>query len=321
MLAVLAAILPSCGALRSPAARVGGREITDDQIAHDSRILTALASIAQQTCVPPIPREDAATSCNRATLASLIRDGVIADYARANGLEADPAEVDSIVADLQDSFGGADVLAGAGVTEADLRTFAVRFALRRAVGESVGAEAVSAEDVRAIYDRDILQFTVIHAEHILLPTEQLADEVYAIASVPRFSEEDFLALAGERSIDPNAATDSGDLGELPATGLDAAFVGAALALEPGQVSLPVQTQYGWHVIRLVSKNTTPFERLQADLERQARSDAFDAWLADRLHDADVEVNPKYGRWDPDNAVISTISSTARGEPAPSPAPS
>jgi parvulin-like peptidyl-prolyl isomerase len=312
--ALLAVALAACGALRSPAARVDGTTITDAQVAADAELFTALSDLAGQQCYPPLPGESEIAACGRAALANLIRDEILSAYARDNGIAATPQDIDEITGQLVDRFGGIEPLEGAGVTEEQLRAIASRVALSRAVQDEVGGRAVSPDDVRAAYDRDLLSYTLLHTQHILLPTRELADEVYALASGPGLSERAFLKLAGRYSTDPSVEQNGGDLGSIGADGLDPAYANAAIALEPGGISPPVRSGFGWHVIRLVSSETTPFERVQADIERQLGRDAFDEWLDERFRSVDVDVNPKYGRWNPELGVVSPIRSTADGSP-------
>ena len=67
---------------------------------------------------------------------------------------------------------------------------------------------------------------------------------------PGATEQDFLDLAKEVSIDPSAKQNSGSLGSAVASTYVPEFAAAAVALEPGEISRPVKTQFGWHVIRV-----------------------------------------------------------------------
>jgi parvulin-like peptidyl-prolyl isomerase len=82
----------------------------------------------------------------------------------------------------------------------------------------------------------------------------------------------------------------------------------------------VQSQFGWHVIRLVSKEVKPFDEVKASLAQQQGGQAFDTWLQDAEAAAAIEVNPKYGRFNPDTGNVDAITSTATGSPSPSGAP-
>ena len=92
----------------------------------------------------------------------------------------------------------------------------------------------------------------IHALHILVPTEEEAKTVEKRLK----AGEDFGKLADELSQDPGCK--GGDLGFFTKDRMVPEFADAAFKLEPGQVSDPVKTQFGWHVIKVLDKRTRPF---------------------------------------------------------------
>ncbi len=312
--------LASCSALRPPAASVDGIKITDAQVAADLKLFTALSSLSRQACGTVLPGESAGAACARAALSSLIQEAFIKRYAQLHGITADPAEVQTSVDGLIQQLGGTKtidpVLARDGVTSGQLRDLAARIVLLRDVRMDITKAALTDTQLQALYRQNIQQYTLLHAEHILVKTKGEADRVYRQVTAAGFTEKDFLDLAKKVSIDPSAKQNSGDLGGVSGSSLDPTFVAAAEALKPGQISRPVHTQFGWHVIRLVSQSATPFRTVRPDLEQQASAKAFDAWFTKQLEAADIRVNPKYGRWDPRFKVVLPIRSTATGTPAP-----
>jgi peptidyl-prolyl cis-trans isomerase C len=115
----------------------------------------------------------------------------------------------------------------------------------------------------------------IHALHILVPTEEEAKTVEKRLK----AGEDFGKLADELSKDPGSK--GGDLGWFTKDRMVPEFAEAAYKLEPGQVSDPVKTQFGWHVIKVLDKRTKPFppmDQVKDQLERfvaqRAQSEAI-----------------------------------------------
>jgi peptidyl-prolyl cis-trans isomerase C len=115
----------------------------------------------------------------------------------------------------------------------------------------------------------------IHALHILVPTEEEAKTVEKRLK----AGEDFGKLADELSKDPGSK--GGDLGWFTKDRMVPEFADAAYKLEPGQVSDPVKTQFGWHVIKVLDKRTRPFppmDQVKDQLERfvaqRAQSEAI-----------------------------------------------
>jgi peptidyl-prolyl cis-trans isomerase C len=129
-----------------------------------------------------------------------------------------------------------------------------RRALRDAFFDADITKAVTEADAKKIYDEKISQIKPeqeVHARHILVATEDEAKEV-----IQRLKKgEDFAALAKEKSKDTSA--EGGDLGFFARGQMLKPFEDAAFALEPGQISEPVQTQFGWHVIKVEEKRDQP----------------------------------------------------------------
>ncbi len=127
--------------------------------------------------------------------------------------------------------------------------------------------------------------TEYNAAHILVETQEAAAEIKAELD----GGADFAALARERSTDP-AGANGGDLGWFGAGMMVPAFEAAVVALEPGAVSDPVETQFGWHVIRLNETRTAtipPLDAVRDDIVSELQA----ALLAERLDalTADAEV--------------------------------
>ena len=135
-----------------------------------------------------------------------------------------------------------------------------------------------------------------NAAHILVETEE-----EAIALVTELEGgADFAALAKEKSTGPSGPG-GGSLGWFGPGTMVAEFEQAVLTLEIGQVSAPVQTQFGWHVIKLNEKrflDVPTMEEVRTELEQKVREDAVqgvveqlvEASEVDRSHSDDI--NPQ-----------------------------
>jgi len=91
--------------------------------------------------------------------------------------------------------------------------------------------------------------TKIHAKHILVENEKLADSLYKALQ----NGANFDTLANEFTIDPSGKGHGGDLRLFSAMEMIQPFEDAAYALEPGQISKPVKTRFGWHIIKVIEK--------------------------------------------------------------------
>jgi peptidyl-prolyl cis-trans isomerase C len=107
----------------------------------------------------------------------------------------------------------------------------------------------------------------VHARHVLLASEAEAREV--LAEIGKGT--DFTELAKARSTDPSAKTNGGDLGYFGRDAMVPEFADAAFAMEPGTVGKdPVQSQFGWHVIKVEDRRQTvpTFEEKEPELRQQ-----------------------------------------------------
>ena len=91
--------------------------------------------------------------------------------------------------------------------------------------------------------------------------------------------EDFGKIAGEISKDPGSKNDGGDLGFFTQDRMVQPFADAAFKLEAGQISDPVKTQFGWHLIKVEEKRIRPIapfeemkEQVEAYLTRKTQQD-------------------------------------------------
>jgi peptidyl-prolyl cis-trans isomerase C len=125
----------------------------------------------------------------------------------------------------------------------------------------------------------------VHARHILLPTEEEAKA--ALARIK--AGEDFAKVATELSKDP--AGDGGDLGWFTKDRMVPEFADAAFKLEPGQVSEPVKSQFGWHIIKVEGKRMKtfpPFEQVKDQAARYVAQKAQTALIASLREKAKIE---------------------------------
>jgi peptidyl-prolyl cis-trans isomerase C len=125
----------------------------------------------------------------------------------------------------------------------------------------------------------------VHARHILLPTEEEAKA--ALAHVK--AGEDFAKVATELSKDPGG--EGGDLGWFTKDKMVPEFADPAFKLEVGQVSDPVKSQFGWHIIKVEGKRTKtfpPFEQVKDQAARYVAQKAQTALIASLRDKAKIE---------------------------------
>jgi PPIC-type PPIASE domain/SurA-like N-terminal domain len=312
----LALVFSACskggGAGAQPAATVGPSSITDAQVAHESQLFMFLAALNRTPCGQAVAGETEASACNRFSLSNLIQTTFIERYAADHDLAVTDQEVAGIIKNLDTQVGAKTVdasLKKQHLGRDDLNELARSVLLLQKVQKDVTAGSLGEARLRDLYQQQILDFTTVQVDHILVKTKAEAEHVYQEVTKPGATEQDFLDLAKKVSIDPSAAQNSGSLGSAVASTYVPEFGQAAAALAPGEISKPVQTQFGWHVIRMVDKQVTPYAQAKQTLIQNNATVAFNDWMRKEANDQGVDVNPKFGRWDVQSLTVMAITST------------
>lgn len=127
----------------------------------------------------------------------------------------------------------------------------------------------------------------VHAAHILVDTKDLADQIYADLQAGA----EFEQTAREQSNDTSTAQNAGDLGWFARGQMVDPFEEAAFSLQPGQTSQPVQTTFGWHIIKVHERDP---DRALTDQQLQQYRDAIvTEWVEEQRAEMDIssEVEP------------------------------
>jgi peptidyl-prolyl cis-trans isomerase C len=144
----------------------------------------------------------------------------------------------------------------------DQKDFKTRLAFNRnkllmeTLLQSEGKAAVTDQAMRKVYDDAVKQMASdveVRARHILVATE--AEATALLAEIKKGT--DFAELARQKSKDPGAAAEGGDLGFFSKEQMVPEFAEVAFKLEKGQLSDPVKTQFGWHIIKVEDRRNKP----------------------------------------------------------------
>ena len=143
-------------------------------------------------------------------------------------------------------------------------------ALRRAYTKQAVSDAITPDQIKAEYDKQIAAMPAadeIHARHILVSSEDDAKAIKAQLD----GGADFAALAKEKSIEPGAKDSGGDLGYFTQDKMVKPFGDAAFALKVNEISQPVQTQFGWHIIQVLDRRPAAKPTLEAMTQQIGQS--------------------------------------------------
>jgi peptidyl-prolyl cis-trans isomerase C len=273
-----------------------------------------------------------AASVSFVPLAAAAEDAVIA---RVNGVDITQSDLDFARSEVGPRLGNYrpedrkrvllefvienELMAGAGEkanlnkteTFPDRVAYHERRALRDAFFDVSIAGGVSEDDAKKVYDDKIAKMKPeqqVHARHILVESELEAKEIKK-----RLKDgEDFAKLADEKSKDTNA--EGGDLGFFTKGQMLKPFEDAAFALDVGEISDPVQTQFGWHIIKVEEKRAQEppsFDQVKQAIMTQLVAQKAQTVVTGLRSDAEIEiVDPQIKRSMEDAAM--------RGEAPPLP---
>ncbi|UFU00482.1 peptidylprolyl isomerase [Radiobacillus kanasensis] len=202
------------------------------------------------------------------------------------------SDVDDQLKQLKEQYGDQfeSVLQQSGFSDEDAFKEVLRLNMLQEKAITEGIE-VTDEEINQKYER---MQTEVKASHILVSDEETAKKVKKQLDEGK----DFAQLAKDFSTDTASAENGGDLGFFGTGAMVPEFEDAAYGMEVGAVSDPVQTDNGWHIIKVTDKreveDVEPLEDIKDDVKREiANSKVDNAKAQEKLNklieDADVDV--------------------------------
>jgi parvulin-like peptidyl-prolyl isomerase len=289
-LAALAAVgglaLSACGAAHPGAAATVG----------DDRITVAeLQALTNRTLADPTfaasSGSDTAT-VQRQELTDLISHHLLDIAARDKGVTVSEGEVGNTISTVLKQEGS-----------------------QEALDKDAAAHGIAPDDVHDYFYYATLQTKlapkietpVVHVAHILVKDENTADKLLAQVKADPSS---FADLAKSQSTDTASAANGGDLGTAPSAQFVTKFADAVDTAKVGSYFV-VQTQFGWHVVHLISRTSETLEEIDAANQQsgnqqgqQIEAAVFARYLDTVAKKAGgITVNPRYGTWDSDQGGV------------------
>jgi len=253
------------------------------------------------------------TQLRREAMDLLIEQTIVGQAAEKAGIEADPAEVDKHIAELRSIYDSDDSfrmkLEDDGFTEEEYRDHIARMTAAKIFLDRIRMDAadVSDADLERYYKDNEARLTLperVRVKHILLTWKPLGttDDRAAIRKQMELilerarNGEDFAALATEFSDDYATKNSGGDTGLFPRGTMVPAFEEIAFSLKPGEISDPVETVFGVHILRLEERSESrlmPLDDIREQLREHVRGEKMEAAVQERINElkaeADVEV--------------------------------
>lgn len=229
-------------------------------------------------------------------LEALISEKLIEQAASKKNLTVSKAEIDDEYQTVVDSYGGdeafKETIAASGVTEAQVKADIKSYLLAEKLLKP--GIKISEDEMKQYFEDNKASFATddqVKASHILVADEKTANEIKEKLA----NGEDFAKLAKEYSTDTSTKDNGGDLGYFSEGDMVAEFEEVAFTLAVNEISSPVKTDYGYHIIKVVEKKEATEAKyedhkkeIEATLLDEKLSTEYTSWLEDAKKDADIK---------------------------------
>ena len=223
-------------------------------------------------------------------LGELANDAVSWQYAEANNISISSEDLSATIAAFFNFTGESSDEREVIIDDFNQRLLAtgarspeiLTFFCRNAVYEAVQGQVIG--DVQTTLYADV--------DHILVSSEEVAQDI----TVMIISGEDFATLAQQLSLDTGSAQRGGNIGDFPVALYVPEFADAVTTGEAGTILAPVETQFGWHIIRINSKEERPVE---GDEREQIIDVQFRRWQQEQLTNVSININPDWQSFIPE----------------------
>ncbi len=286
LIAALGLVLAACGGSSSTAATVAETEITVDDVDAlffevdeeftDVEFAGYLSTLIQWTAIEQRADDELGFVATDDAVATEV-EAILFETGYAGDLETFMSEQN--------------------VSEDGLDQYATQLLIEDAVSDALIGSVVmpTLEDAQAEIDANPLEYTQVCASHILVETEEEAQAVETRLD----AGEEFTVVATEVSIDTGSGANGGSLGCASPANYVPEFAEATMTAPIGEVTEPVESEFGFHIIVVDDRTEATAEEVQSIMGDRALFDAVDQWLLDSITTADVVVVDQYGIWETD----------------------
>lgn len=295
---VAALVLGACGTVSPYAAKVNGEQITQKELDGELKAILQnkryLASLEQgQVKVTGSGKGTFDSAFVARVLTRQIFLELVHQEVVRRKVTVTKSELDGARSDVAASFEDARVLKA--FDDSYRQRLIVRTAEVAALQAVLAKVKVDGAAIAKYYKEHAAEYRQTCVSHILVPDKAAADSVHARL----VAGGDFAAIAKAESKDPGSGATGGDLGCVGSGQFVPEFEAAMGKLAPGQISDPVQTQFGFHVIKVTDRKVQPVAAVSDQIRQQllgGSQQAFNDFLQGAMKKSRISVNPRYGRF-------------------------
>jgi parvulin-like peptidyl-prolyl isomerase len=298
-LAFVGAAVAACGPVHAgAAATVGNDRVTTGQ----------LTNLVQRTLADPTFAQNGGadvSSLQREELTNLVQHKLLNLAAAQEHVSVSDGEVGSQLSAIQQQEGSKEKLeadaAQNGIAPDDLRDYFYYNLLEQKLAPKITTP-------------------VVHAAHILVKDQATAEK---ILSQVQADPSQFASIAKSQSTDTQSGANGGDLGTVPSAEFVSEFADALDSAKVGSYFV-VHSQFGWHVVHLISRTSESLQDLVTAAQQSGDSNAqqvvgqvMSRYLESiAIKVGGVSINPRYGTWDPAQAaVVASTGSLVSSAPS------
>jgi parvulin-like peptidyl-prolyl isomerase len=315
----LALVLTACGSAAPYAAKVDGATISVDDLESEMRSIAEneayLRSVESRIQIRGTGQGTFDAAFTGQVLGRQIQYVLVDREIARRKLKISDVELRNARTEVAEQAGGEEILGGFPKEYQD--QLVERAARVGALTVSLAGQDSGEAAAKAYYDGHKEEFTQACVSHILVSSKEKADQLKGRLD----GGEDFGVVAKAESRDNLSASRNGELGcDINADSVSSPeFVGAIMSQPIGEVGAPVQTSFGFHLIKVTARSVPPFEKVSAQAREKvviASQAKLQEWLRGEVDKAKITVNPRYGRFDkqgltvvPPEAPTTTAGST------------
>lgn len=292
--AVLALSLAGCGKKEGVAAEVGGVEIPIEEYykSYAARANQFASQYGAEVLDQSEPNSGKTTDelLREQAIQDLTETEMIRQDAEKMGIEITDEEVDKEVNTMKEQIGGEEafqsLLKQNNLPEDFLKENLKKQKLVSEYTEKKLDELKpTEEELKKYYEDNKDSFFKAKASHILVSDLKEANLIRKDIK----KGGDFAKIAKEKSMDPGSKDNGGELGEFTSGQMVPEFDEAIAKMKVGEVSEPIQSSYGYHVIKLEDKKELAYEDVKPQIEQKVQQEKFTEYIQDLQKKSKIKV--------------------------------